>query len=239
MPATAPIFRTLADVAPVPCPCGESRRIITAADDALVGFHMTAIRDAEPHFHRRTAEVYYVLAGTGSLVVQGSSFDLSPGTVVYVPPGCVHRGEGDFLAGIVCLPPFDPDDEFIAGEADRLPRPAAAPICRHRDDIEPIRSTCGSSTRIITHEDATPVGLHVVHIREAERHYHPHTTEIYHVLDGEGVLGVGEESFPLQPGATVYVPAGLPHGGEGDFTSIVVCAPPFDPADQVVVADSS
>ena len=235
MPRTTPVCRDLADVAPVPCPCGESRRVITAADDVVMGFHVTTIRDAEAHFHRRTEEIYYVLEGTGELVVHGSSFDLSPGTVVYVRPGCVHRGDGGFVAAIVCLPPFDPDDEVLVAGSDELACPCLGPVCRRLEEVEPIRSACGSSTRLITRDDQVLVGLHVVRICEAETHYHERTTEIYHILEGAGVLRVGEEAFELSPGVTVYVPAGVPHGGEGDFTSIVVCAPPFDPADHIVV----
>jgi quercetin dioxygenase-like cupin family protein len=217
----------------MPCPCGESRRIITAADEALVGFHVTQICDAQAHFHAAGTEIYYVLEGEGRLVAHGSAFELRPGTAAYIPPGCVHRGEGDFTAAIALLPAFDPEDEFTA--AQRLPRPAEPPIVRDLDEVEPVRSACGSSRRVFTRHDGVTVGLHVVHITEAECHYHTRTTEIYHILEGEGALRVGEEDYALAPGVTIYVPAGSEHGGEGDFHSIVICAPPFDPEDQVVV----
>ncbi len=234
MPRAEPICRSRSEIQSVPCPCGQSCRIITAADDAVMGFHVTTIDAAEPHYHRRTTEIYYVLEGTGTLTVADQSVALSPGSTVYVPPGCVHFGDGGFTAAIVCMPPFDATDEFILADAPP-PADAAAPIVRHFDEIEPIRSSCGASTRILTRADGVPVGLHVVHIWEAEMHYHNQITEIYHILSGSGALTVGEETFDLAPGVTVYVPAGLPHGGEGDFTAIVVCAPPFDPTDQIMV----
>ncbi len=230
---TEPIARDLDAVTPIPCPCGFSRRIITAADDAIVGFHVTDIGDAEAHFHRRTTEIYYVLEGEGRLIAGGSAFDVAPGTAAYIPPGCLHRGEGQFRAAIAVLPPFDPEDEVAV--ADELPRPGAAPIVRALADVTPIRSACGSSTRVFTRADGVAMGLHVVHITEAECHYHTRTTEIYHILEGEGTLRVGHEEYALRPGLTIYVPAGQQHGGEGDFLSIVICAPPFDPEDQIVV----
>ncbi|HUS81164.1 MAG TPA: cupin domain-containing protein [Armatimonadota bacterium] len=235
MSRAQPICRRLHDIEPVSCPCGESRRIITAADDAVVGLHVTSICDAAAHYHRRTIELYYVLEGSGLLTVHGSRHEVAPGLVAYIPPGCVHRGEGDFTAAIVCLPPFSPEDEFLLEPGAPLPCPRCAPVFRRRSDVEPVRSACGSSTRIITRDDEVAVGLHVVHIREAERHYHTRITEVYHILEGVGRLAVGEQSFELEPGVTVYIPAGLTHGGEGDFTSIVICVPPFDPADQIVV----
>lgn len=230
---TEPIARDLDAVTPIPCPCGFSRRIITAADDAIVGFHVTDIGDAEGHFHRRTTEIYYVLEGEGRLFAGDSAHDMRPGTAAYIPPGCVHRGEGHFRAAIAVLPPFDPDDEFPVG--DELPHPAKPPIIRALSDVTPIRSACGSSTRILTRDDGVAMGLHVVRITEAERHYHTRTTEIYHILEGEGTLRVGSETYALRPGLTIYVPAGQQHGGDGDFLAIVICAPPFDPDDQIVV----
>ena len=230
---TDPIARSLADVEPVPCPCGASRRVITADDDAVVGFHVTEIRDADAHFHCQGTEMYYVLEGEGRLIAGGSAFDLSAGTAAYIPSGCVHRGDGSFTTAIAVLPPFDPADEFTPSE--RLPRPTRPPIVRSLDDVEPVRSACGSSTRILTRDDGVAMGLHVVHITAAECHYHTRTTEIYHILEGGGVLRVDSEQYDLHPGLTVYVPAGSEHGGEGDFRSIVICTPPFDPEDQIVV----
>ena len=228
-----PICRSVRDVEPVACPCGHSRRILAAADDVAVGFHVTELCDAAAHFHERTTEVYYVLEGAGRLVVSGSAWEVRPGSVAYLPTGCVHRGEGRLTAAIAVLPPFDPADEFTVPE--RLPRPCHAPIVRHVDDTEPARSACGSSRRVLTRHDGVALGLHVVHITAAERHYHVRTTEVYHILAGAGTLAVGRERFELSPGVTIYVPAGLEHAGAGDFTAIVICAPPFDPEDQIVV----
>lgn len=230
---TEPVARLLSEVEPTPCPCGESRRIITAADDAVMGFHLTTISDAEAHFHRNSTEVYYVTEGSGTLILDGAAYDLHPGTVAYIPPGCVHRGEGQFTAAIVVLPPFDPADEFLAGEEP--PRPATPPLVRDVADIEPRRSACGSSRRVLTQEDGLEVGLHVVRIEVAECHYHRHTTEIYHIIEGYGTLAVDDERYDIAPGLTVYVPAGLKHGGDGEFTALVICVPPFDPDDQIVV----
>lgn len=230
-----PLFRRLSDVAPVPCPCGESRRIIAAGDGPVAGFHVTHIVDAQPHYHRNTAEIYHILDGSGRLRIGGSSFDLELGATAYVPPECVHAGEGDFTAAIVCVPPFDPSDEYVLGATARLPRPCKRPIFRRLSEVPQIASHCGTSRRVITRDDDVVAGLHVVQITDAAVHYHDRTTEIYHILQGEGTLQVGDEVFDLEPGATIYIPTGTPHGGQGDFTAIVVCIPPFDPNDQIVV----
>ncbi len=230
---TTPIARLPSDIQPVSCPCGESRRIITADDDAVIGFHVTSIEGAQAHFHRHTTEVYYVLDGSGSLILDGAAHQISPGSVAFIPPGCAHRGEGSFTAAIAVLPPFDPEDEYAIEEVP--PGREQQPIIRHLSEVEPQRSPCGSSRRVLTRDDGVAIGAHVVSINAAESHYHKRTTEIYHVLEGEGVLRVGEKSCDLEPGLTVYVPSGMPHGGEGQFTALVIIVPPFDPDDQIVV----
>jgi len=229
------IFRRLSDVGAVPCACGESRRIITGADHAVAGFHVTHIVDAQAHYHRETTEIYHVLEGRGRLLVSGSGFKLEAGVTVYVPNECVHRGEGDFTAAIVCVPPFDPNDEYVMAQSQRLPRPCKPPIFRRLSEVPPIRSHCGTSRRMLTGDDDVVAGLHVVEITEAGAHLHNRTTEIYHIIRGEGSLQVGDESFDVEPGATLYIPTGVPHAGSGKFTAIVVCIPPFDPEDQIVV----
>ncbi len=41
---------------------------------------------------------------------------------------------------------------------------------------------------------------------------HPGEAAMYHFLEGEGLMTVGEETFAIQPGAMVLVPAGTPRG---------------------------
>ena len=42
-------------------------------------------------------------------------------------------------------------------------------------------------------------------------HCHPMADEIYHVLEGEGLLNDGQRETTLKPGATVIFPAGEVH----------------------------
>jgi len=105
-------------------------------------------------------------------------------------------------------------------------------LARRQADVVPTPCPCGSSTRILTAKDTSVAGLHVTHIRDSVRHYHKNTTEIYYILEGEGFLEVGEDTVPLTPGVTVLIEKGTPHRGYGDFKTVVVSVPPFDPADE-------
>ena len=75
----------------VPCPCGQSTRIVTAADGLGCSFHITEIRDSTRHYHRNTAEVYYILDGTGEMELDGTTVAVRPGTVITISPGTRHR----------------------------------------------------------------------------------------------------------------------------------------------------
>lgn len=105
-------------------------------------------------------------------------------------------------------------------------------IARHIDDVEPVPCPCGSSTRIITKDDTPVAGFHVTHIRDSKKHFHKNTTEIYHVLEGHGFLEIGGDTVELRPGLTILIEKGTPHRGYGDFKTIVVPIPAFDPTDE-------
>lgn len=115
--ATGPgyLVRRLADAPTVPCPCGESTRPLTAADGTPCSLHVTSIRDSERHYHRQTAEVYYILEGVGKMELNGEWFDVGPGTVVHIEPGTRHRvvSAGGLRTVVVAIPPFRAEDEFF------------------------------------------------------------------------------------------------------------------------------
>ena len=103
------------DAPTVPCPCGQSTRIVTAADGLGCSFHVTEIRDSVRHYHRRCAEVYYVLKGSGFMDLDGETVAVEPGTVVTIQPGTRHRlwSEGGVRTIVVAVPPFDAGDEYF------------------------------------------------------------------------------------------------------------------------------
>ncbi len=107
------IVRRLAQVQPVPCPCGESRRLVTRADGTPASLHVTRILNGSAHFHKKTTEFYYVLSGAGAVELDGESAEVRPGTAVVIPPGVTHRGLGDFETVVFSVPAFDAADEFV------------------------------------------------------------------------------------------------------------------------------
>lgn len=64
------------------------------------------------------------------------------------------------------------------------------------------------------------------------RHAHKVQEQIYHVLDGEGLMEIDDERRVIRKHDVVFLPPGVPHSiqntGLGDLTFIVVTTPVDD-----------
>ncbi len=111
------VFRKLQDVAPVACPCGQARRIITGSDNDQLSVHRVTISGAaKVHYHERLTEFYVILEGSGEIRLNEERVAIGPNDVVMIPPGTRHALDGEFeIINIVC-PPFDPSDEHVIEE---------------------------------------------------------------------------------------------------------------------------
>lgn len=115
--ATQPgyLVRHLETAPTVPCPCGESTRILTGADGPACNLHVTFIRDSVRHYHKNCTEVYYILEGSGKMELNGDWVEVRPGTVVFLEPGTRHRlvsAEG-VRTIVFGMPALDPSDEYF------------------------------------------------------------------------------------------------------------------------------
>jgi mannose-6-phosphate isomerase-like protein (cupin superfamily) len=83
---------------------GQIRCLIEQKDRAAAEIHHVHIHDAKLHYHERTDEFYYVLAGQGMMALDGEEIELHPGVVVSVPRGVRHKAQGDVTVLVVCVP---------------------------------------------------------------------------------------------------------------------------------------
>ena len=114
MPRPKAFVRKAAEVTPVPCPCGQATRIITAQDNDLVSIHRVRIEgEAKKHYHQRLTEHYVVLSGAGEIELGDERHPVEPGDVIAIPPGTPHALRGHFEIINVVTPPFDPTDECL------------------------------------------------------------------------------------------------------------------------------
>ena len=75
--------------------------------------------------------------------------------------------------------------------------------------------------------------FHIVDISENSRaHFHKKMTEIYHVLEGKGILPWMMMRWEPKPGITVMIQPGCVHRAVGKLKLINVPIPTFDSADE-------
>jgi mannose-6-phosphate isomerase-like protein (cupin superfamily) len=102
--ATRFLRRDPGEVQPWAETCGQIRCLVEEKDGAAAEVHQVEIRDAKLHYHERTDEFYYVIAGRGSMVLDGEEIELHPGVVVYIPRGVRHKARGELTVLTICIP---------------------------------------------------------------------------------------------------------------------------------------
>jgi len=98
------IRRDAADVKPWVETCGLIRPLLEEKDGAAAEVHHLEITDAKMHYHERTDEIYYVIAGQGRMSLDDAEIELHKGVVVYVPRGVKHRAWGKLEVLVTCIP---------------------------------------------------------------------------------------------------------------------------------------
>ena len=72
-------------------------------------------------------------------------------------------------------------------------------------------------------------------------HYHVRTEEIYYILEGRGLMRVGDESRPVGPGDAIAIPPEESHQltntGDSVLRLLCCCAPGYEDADTVLEDD--
>jgi len=108
------IVAQLDEIEPVQCPCGLSRRAFISPDNPVTTLHIVDIaEDAQVHYHKKLTEVYLVLEGAGFIELDGQRVPVKPLTAIFIKPGCRHRAVGKMRTVTVCIPAFDPEDEWF------------------------------------------------------------------------------------------------------------------------------
>jgi mannose-6-phosphate isomerase-like protein (cupin superfamily) len=68
----------------------------------------------QPHMHRATEELYFILQGRGQVNIAEMVHDVSQSYAVFIPPGYVHsiRNTGPDVLRLLAInsPPYDPND---------------------------------------------------------------------------------------------------------------------------------
>jgi quercetin dioxygenase-like cupin family protein len=181
---------------------------------------------AEHSLQRATGtaeEVLFVLAGHGTLRLDGVAYELEPECGAYIAPGEEYELRGQLrTVAVRILDPEPPSRET-----------GARTVVRRLADQQSQSASTDREFRIVN-DPATGLrsATHFVgYIPTARAPEHFHTyDEVIYVLDGEGVLHVDGGEQPLAPGTGIQLPSRTVHCLEntGDRTMRVVAV--FRPA---------
>ena len=97
--------------------CGHRDRLISREDAGAhpaAWAHAVDIDGSKPHYHKRSTELYYVLKGEGTLLLDGAEHPVREGTIVNIPPGVVHGARGQMRVLVIGIPDIADDDYFEA-----------------------------------------------------------------------------------------------------------------------------
>jgi mannose-6-phosphate isomerase-like protein (cupin superfamily) len=116
----------------------------------------------------------------------------------------------------------------------------AAPAVADYAAIPPVPCPCGAARRAFHDAPGSPLSLHRTDISlDAKVHFHKRLTEVYYILECEAdaALELDGERVPVRPGMAVMIPPRVRHRAVGQMRVLIVCTPPFDPADEWATED--
>ena len=94
--------------------CGWRHLLVSRQDRNVAAWaHAVDIDGAREHYHRRATELYYVLDGEGTVVLDGVEHPVKKGTLVHIPPDVVHGAKGRMRVLVVGIPDISDEDLFF------------------------------------------------------------------------------------------------------------------------------
>ena len=171
-------------------------------------------------------EVLFVLSGEGTLRLEDARFQLAPETGAYLRPGEEYELEA-----------HEPDLMRVVSVliSDPVPVDARATreVVRRLEDQEAQSATTAREFRIVADpssglQSATQFVGYIPRARAPE-HFHTYDEVIY-VLDGEGVLHVGDADRPLSAGSSIELAARTVHCLENTGEDVMRIVAVFTPA---------
>lgn len=110
--------------------CGWRHLLVSRQDENVAAWaHAVDIDGAREHYHRVATELYYVLEGEGTVLLDGVAQPVHKGSLVHIPPGVVHGAVGRMRVLVVGIPDISDGDLYFPEQADvdDSPQPMESP----------------------------------------------------------------------------------------------------------------
>ncbi|MDP9342002.1 MAG: cupin domain-containing protein [Actinomycetota bacterium] len=189
-------------------------------------------RTPELHDDQRE-EAMYVVEGLGTVDLGGASYELAPGTGVFVPAGASYvlenPGPHDLvLVSVLSPPPCEQPgtttDQPVAESPTYVVREEDEPALAAGEDrtfkvlVDPGHG-CRTMTQFVGFIDRS----------QAPPHVHAYEEAVF-ILEGEGVAHVDGRDLPFARGAAIFLPPGVPHHLENTSREVLKLLGVFSPA---------
>ena len=205
-------------------------RIVLKADFEQLciteSFFPDARPGADPHFHRRHADSFYVLEGELAVLVRDEEKLLAPRACVCAPPEVVHGFRT--TAPAQSLNFHTPDGGFADNlrERDRGEEggfdsfdaatgtgpPAADAVFLGPGEGERLEASTRVATIKVERDELSLVEFELeAGFEGPEPHAHDDHVDSFYVLEGEPTFLLGDETVRLGPGSFVAAPIGFTH----------------------------
>lgn len=196
------------------------------------------------HYHPAHEEVFYVLQGSAHLTLGVESYSIRPGDFVYIPVGLGHAltasAEQDLILycntappvsgdGRVPLAPGNPGPVALVSHPPIATGPVAAELTVPPGSVR-------ADHPLALGKDLQAGVVRVPPGAKLTDHVHPFHDESVMVLQGTGIMRLGDRDYPVKAGDFFFMPAGLTHGLEaGSEQGIVVYCQTAPPASDSAV----
>ncbi|HUK94482.1 MAG TPA: cupin domain-containing protein [Gaiellaceae bacterium] len=190
---------------------------------------------SQPHTLEGVQEVMYAVSGRGTLLVDGRSSELDPGTGAYVVAGETYEVDNP-----------GPDTLLVVSAV--APQSAAAPIEGRRTvrytDQPALPASGDREFRYLVTDEVGCTELTqffgIIAPGRAPEHSHVYDEVIY-VLEGEGVLHIDDAHEPVAAGTCIHLPPfklhSLENSGDAPMRIVAVFHPAGDPASRAYEAN--
>ncbi len=112
------------------------------------------------------------------------------------------------------------------------------------EQVEPFTTKDGSEIReLLAHRNSCIQNQSLAEARlppgaSTTGHHHVKTEEIYYLLEGQGMMQIGEDRHPVAPGDAIAIPPGAYHQitntGQTVLKFLCCCAPTYEHDDTVL-----
>src|SRR5215211_3336295 len=181
---------------------------------------------ADPHYHRRHADSFYVLEGELAVLVHDAEVLVGPGGCICAPPGVVHgfrstrtarflnfhTPDGGFAENLRARDRGEPGGFDSIDAEPGIGLPASNAIVLQAGEGERLESEHRVMTIKIGREELALLEFEIEPGFEGpDPHTHDDHVDSFYVLDGEAEFLVEGEQLLLGPGSFVAAPPGVEH----------------------------